>query len=91
MDTVDDAIERVYKYSFKLGMMDGAAKQTPFKQFGAQSVDTPQHRQLALEAAQQAIILLQNNNTGGAGGKPLLPLPKTAKIALIGPHLNSTR
>ena len=139
-----------------------------FEGFGAQTIDTPTHRTIALEASQQAIILLQNNDThthtgtdtntdvdtdavtdadapaggagprpgaggagagGGAGGGrlgghagtrgrghegltpgpgpgpatrrgrgkgkgrgvPLLPLAPGTKLALIGPHVRSTR
>ena len=46
-------------------------------------VDTPLHRQIAMEASQQAMVLLKNE-----GG--LLPLKESQTIAIIGPHLNST-
>jgi beta-glucosidase-like glycosyl hydrolase len=45
-------------------------------------VDSPAHRALALKQARQAIVLLQNEPA--AGGRPLLPLAKGAKVAMIG-------
>ncbi|MFB7370169.1 glycoside hydrolase family 3 C-terminal domain-containing protein [Streptomyces sp. NPDC056222] len=45
--------------------------------------DTPEHRALALEAAEQAVVLLKNEPQNGGG--PLLPLPADARIAVVGP------
>jgi beta-D-xylosidase 4 len=51
-------------------------------------VDTPQTRQLTLEAAQQSLVLLKNTNKA-------LPLDmnqlKNKKIALIGSAVNATQ
>ena len=89
--TLDQALVRVYRKMIELGQWDGEAKSdAEFSQFGAQSVDTPEHRQLALEAAQQATVLLQNNKAT-ATGTPLLPLRKGTKVAIIGPHARSAR
>lgn len=46
-------------------------------------VDSPKHRQLALQMARETMTLLQNNNN-------ILPLSKQAKIALIGPNANDS-
>jgi beta-D-xylosidase 4 len=54
----------------------------------ASDVDTPQSRQLTLEAAQQSLVLLKNENKA-------LPLDlnqlRNKKIALIGPAVNATQ
>jgi len=47
-------------------------------------VDSPYHQQLALEAAQQVMVLLQNNGS-------ILPISKSAKVAVIGPNSNVTQ
>ena len=47
-------------------------------------MDSPRHRALALEAAEQAITLLRNEGD-------LLPLAKEQKLAFIGYHANSTQ
>jgi beta-glucosidase len=44
----------------------------------------PEHRQLAREAARQAIVLLRNEPPLG-GGPPVLPLGELGSLALIGP------
>lgn len=41
-----------------------------------------------LDAARQSIVLLKN---GGDGAKPILPLKKGAKVALIGPHTQTQK
>ncbi|MGE1153235.1 glycoside hydrolase family 3 protein [Pseudomonas kitaguniensis] len=49
----------------------------------AKTLDHPEYGQRAsLNAAREGIVLLRNENT--SGGKPLLPLARTAKIAVIG-------
>lgn len=55
----------------------------PWAKLGAEAVDTPAHRQLALEGALQGQVLLKNE-----GGR--LPLKPAAikKLALVGPHAN---
>jgi beta-glucosidase len=49
----------------------------------AKTLDHPEYGQrAALNTAREAIVLLRNENT--TAGKPLLPLAKSAKIAVIG-------
>ncbi len=64
----------------KLGMFD---KETPFDQLDLQDVDTPAHRALNEEMAQQSLVLLKNDG--------LLPLDTASlkTIAVIGPNANS--
>ena len=90
-ETVDTALLRLYRKYVETGQLDGEVKNAEsFGMFGPQTVDTPQHRALALEAAQQATILLQNNVPTGKTA-PLLPLKSGTKIAIIGPHSTSTK
>lgn len=49
----------------------------------AKALEHPEYGQRAsLNAAREAIVLLRNENT--SAGKPLLPLARTAKVAVIG-------
>lgn len=46
--------------------------------------DTPEHRELAREAAEAAVVLLRNEPPGAPPRKPLLPLAEGARIAVVG-------
>jgi xylan 1,4-beta-xylosidase len=70
----------------------------PYTSYGPERVDTPLHRQLALEAAQQGIVLLQNNasvTSPNGPGTPLLPLQRALlagkKVAVVGPNAAATQ
>jgi beta-glucosidase len=75
---LDRAVGRVLAAKFRLGLFDN-----PYVDPGyAERVNnSPEHRQLALEAARKAIVLLKNE-------KNLLPLDlsKLHRIAVIGPN-----
>ena len=81
---METALMRTLPMIFRLGLVDPPAM-VPFAALGPRDVDTPAHRQLALEAAQQAVILLRNN-VSSVTGTPLLPLSLAAgaPIAVIG-------
>lgn len=73
---VDDAVRRVLKVKFELGLFDD-----PYRYIDAdreqEMLFTDEHRDLARRMAERSIVLLKN--------KPnLLPLQKGEKIALIG-------
>ncbi len=77
--TIDQAVKRLFKARMKLGMFDPPS-QVPYTQIPYSVVDSPEHRQLALEAARESIVLLKNQNQ-------TLPLKKDLKsIAVIGPN-----
>lgn len=80
-EQVDNALERLLRVQFRLGMFDPANRQ-PDRQVGPDAIDTAAHRQLALEAARQSVVLLKNDGT--------LPLKRGASLALVGPHANAT-
>jgi beta-glucosidase-like glycosyl hydrolase len=90
-ETLDTALLRLYRKYVETGQLDGESQNAEsFGMFGPQTVDTPHHRALALEAAQQATILLQNNVPTGKTS-PLLPIKPGTKIAVIGPHSMTTK
>ncbi|MET9774917.1 glycoside hydrolase family 3 C-terminal domain-containing protein [Streptomyces sp. NPDC006367] len=66
---LDAAVRRQLSVRFRLGEFDGYDEPGAF--------DTPEHRALALQAAEQAIVLLKND----AG---TLPLAAGARIAVVG-------
>lgn len=72
-DDIDGAVRRQLSVRFRLGEFDpGSDPYADLKDF-----DTPAHRALAQEAAEQAVVLLKNE-----GG--LLPLPADTRIAVVG-------
>ncbi|MET7296458.1 glycoside hydrolase family 3 C-terminal domain-containing protein [Streptomyces griseoloalbus] len=69
---VDTAVRRQLSVRFRLGEFDPGAD--PYA--GEQAFDTPEHRALAQEAAEQAVVLLKNDD--------LLPLAPDTRIAVVG-------
>lgn len=74
---VDEAVRRVLRVKKAIGLFDN-----PYRSLDAArektAVGTPEHRALARDAARRSIVLLKNE-------KHVLPLQKSARIALIGP------
>ena len=83
--TIRQSFQRMATIQFRLGLFDASKKEQSNPVHDIESIGSPHHKQLALEAALQGIVLLQNKNN-------LLPLDPTLKkkIAIIGPHLNAT-
>jgi beta-glucosidase len=77
--TVDSIIRPLLKTRFRLGLFDPPGM-VPWSTIGPEVVDSPQHRQLAYEAAVKSIVLLQNKNH-------VLPLNRDSigKIFVTGP------
>ncbi|MFI1929180.1 glycoside hydrolase family 3 C-terminal domain-containing protein [Streptomyces sp. NPDC020330] len=71
--TVDEAVRRLLRMRFCLGEFDPGLD--PYAK--AAAFDTPEHRSLAREAAEQAVVLLRNDG--------LLPLAEGTRVALVGP------
>jgi beta-glucosidase len=81
-DIIDRAVRRLFSARFRLGMFD-PPEQVPYAQIPYEIIDSPGHRELALQAARQSIVLLKND-----GG--LLPLRKNLEaIAVIGPNADN--
>jgi beta-glucosidase len=76
---IDQAVRRLFSARFKLGMFD-PPDMVKYAQIPASEIDSPAHRELALETARKSIVLLKNQ-------KNILPLSKTIKtLAVIGPN-----
>eukprot|EP00937_MAST-01D_sp_MAST-1D-sp2_P000610 g610.t1 len=71
---IDGALAHLFKTQMRLGFFDPPSL-NPFAALGQEVVDTPAHRALAKEAADQSIVLLKNENNA-------LPLD-AAKIKTI--------
>jgi beta-glucosidase len=75
---LDRAVRRLFTARLRLGMFDPPA-QVPYSRIPISANDSAEHRQLARQAARDAIVLLEN--TGGT-----LPLsPSVKRIAVLGP------
>ena len=85
MNVIDDAVKRILKKKFEMGLFDD-----PFKfcntEREQQQWNNLQHREAEREMARKRIVLLKNE-----GAVPLLPLSKNSnrKIALIGPFVKA--
>eukprot|EP01084_Bolivina_argentea_P317684 550838_1 len=82
---VDRAISRLFTKMIDLGKLDFNPR-SYYTTLGPEVVDTPKHRAIAQNAAEQGIVLLKNDNS-------ILPLPinnNKLKYAFLGPHANST-
>jgi beta-glucosidase len=84
VEDLRQSVKRLFTVRFRLGMFD-PPEQVPYAQIPFPVVDSPAHREAALEAARQSLVLLKNQNA-------LLPLGKTAirSIAVIGPNADET-
>ncbi|KAK8627046.1 hypothetical protein V6N13_134674 [Hibiscus sabdariffa] len=83
---VDKAISNNFATLMRLGFFDGDPSKQRYGKLGPKDVCTPEHQELAREAARQGIVLLKNK----AGSLPLSPTAiKT--LAVIGPNANVTK
>jgi beta-glucosidase len=79
MSVVDEAVRRVLRVKFALGLFEH-----PYTEGPEVTAAVPEHRPLVRKAAEESFVLLQNNKQ--SDGAPLLPLSSgRKKIALIGP------
>jgi len=80
--TIDQAVERLFKARFQLGMFD-PLDAVPYAKIPIEVINSPAHQALALQAARESIVLLKNEGE-------LLPLRKDlASIAVIGPNADN--
>ena len=76
----DKAVIRGLTARIRLGLLDNGAKSVPAPSI----INSPEHRALALTAAEQALVLLKNDG--------VLPLDrKGVRIAVVGPLADSRR
>ena len=79
MPVVDDAVRRVLRLKFALGLFE-----RPYAEGREVTAAVPEHRPLVRKAAEESLVLLQNKPFNGEA--PLLPLSaQPHKIAVIGP------
>jgi beta-glucosidase len=81
MSRIDDAVTRILRVKFAMGMMDEkfkpAADRSLQKTFGG-----PEHRAIARQAVRESLVLLKNDHK-------VLPLKKTAKIFVAGKNADN--
>lgn len=78
IDLVDDAVRRILRKKFELGLFDDPYKYSDGKR-EEKELNNPEHRKAAREMAEKSIVLLKNE-------KQTLPISKSVKtIAFIGP------
>lgn len=79
---IDQAVRRLMRARFQLGMFDPADK-VPYAKIPISENNSEEHRQLALQAARESIVLLKNAND-------FLPLKSRYKrITVVGPDADS--
>lgn len=78
-DTIDDAVFRILKLKFKLGLFE--KPYTDAKPEGSTFL-RPESREISRKSAEESIVLLKNDNG-------VLPLNKNARVALVGPFADS--
>ena len=79
---IDASLKRLLKGRFELGDFDDD-DMVPWTKIPMSVVASPEHKQLALQAAREGIVLLQNRNT-------ILPLRRDQKIVVMGPNANDS-
>jgi beta-glucosidase len=78
---VDTALTRLFTARMRLGMFDPPSM-VPYEHIDPAELDSPAHRQLALQLAQESMVLLKNDGT--------LPLTRAKRIAVVGPLADQT-
>ncbi|MBX3062683.1 MAG: glycoside hydrolase family 3 C-terminal domain-containing protein [Anaerolineae bacterium] len=81
-EDLDRSLGRTLATRFKLGMFDPPAD-VPYASIPVSVIGSPEHRQLAYEAAVKSIVLLKNKDN-------ILPISKRAqRIMVVGPNATS--
>ncbi len=76
---VDRAVERLFRARFRLGLFDPPSL-VPYANTLLSEINSPAHRELALEAARESMVLLKNENS-------MLPFGTGVhSIAIVGPE-----
>lgn len=83
---IDKAISHNFATLMRLGFFNGNPRKQLYGKLGPKDVCTPEHRELAREAARQGIVLLKNS----PGSLPLSPTAFKS-LAVIGPNANVTK
>jgi len=78
MSRIDDAVRRILRVKFELGLFDNAMPDAKLRSNHGRA----EYAEAALNAARESIVLLKNRNG-------VLPLAKTAKVLVTGPTADS--
>jgi len=85
MEAVDEAVRRVLRVKFALGLFEH-----PYAEGAEVTEAVAEHRPMVRQAAEESLVLLQNKPFGGAS--PILPLTnRPIKVALIGPLADNSK
>ncbi len=79
---IDASLHRLLQARLQLGLLDPEGC-SPYDRISPAANDTPQHRALALRAAEESIVLLKNDG--------VLPLQPSTRIAVIGPNADAVK
>jgi len=81
---IDTALGRILESRFKLGLFD-PTNMNPYLLISTNQLDTPEHRQVALQLARESLVLLKNDR--------VLPLDrhKVKRIAVFGANATDQR
>jgi len=82
MGDIDGALVRLFAARYRNGDLAGLSRRAP-DNTPVTAIDTPAHRDLALQAATKSLVLLKNDG--------VLPLKAGVKVAVIGPLADATR
>ncbi len=82
MSRIDDAVTRILRVKYRLGLFDN-----PFPEKGTEDYyEKPGYKEVALQAAREAVTLLKNDTLQG---NPVLPLSNKMRLLVAGPGANS--
>jgi beta-glucosidase len=82
MQDIDRALIRLFSARYRNGDLPSTIAPDPQAKLPS-SLTSPEHDALALKAAERSLVLLKNDG--------VLPLKGVKRIALVGPHADSTR
>ncbi len=78
---LDTLLVRLFTARYRLGELGGRSDD-PYARIGADQIDSPAHRKLALQAALESLVLLKNAHS-------TLPLHAGMRLAVIGPDADA--
>ena len=84
---VDRALRRILRTRARLGLFD-PPEEDPWKDLGADDVDTPEHRAVALRTARESVVLLKNAVPLALDGRDGSPDKSVSLDAFAGMLLN---
>ena len=82
VEDIDRALVRLFSARYRNGDLAGLDRKRP-AEVATTQITRPEHDALALQSAEKSLVLLKNDN--------VLPLQKTKRIVVIGPHADATR